>query len=118
MHRKRVDRDINVHLADEAAETIRAIRDGAVDAFVVEEEEGRRVYTLQGSDVPYSVLVECMHQCAGMLDADCDLRKSDRYSVTCGAMLIRHGNNSERSQEVVEVCPPLHLGAGIPATHQ
>src|ERR1700729_2324169 len=52
----------------EAEETLRAIRDGAVDAFVVQEPEGHRVYTLEGSDLPYSALVERMQQGAAMLD--------------------------------------------------
>ncbi|MGB7599564.1 MAG: ATP-binding protein [Candidatus Sulfotelmatobacter sp.] len=59
----------NVHLMEEAEQTLRAIRDGAVDAFVVQEREGHRVYTLEGSDLPYSTLVERMQQSAAMLDA-------------------------------------------------
>src|ERR1700680_5242753 len=57
------------HLSDEAEQTLRAIRDGAVDAFVVRDLEGHRVYTLEGSDLPYSTLVERMQQGAAMLDA-------------------------------------------------
>ena len=40
-----------------------------MDAFVVEEAEGHRVYTLEGADLPYSTLVERMQQGAAMLDA-------------------------------------------------
>jgi PAS domain S-box-containing protein len=54
---------------DEAEQTLRAIQYGTVDAFVVEEAEGHRVYTLEGSDLPYSTLVERMQQGAAMLDA-------------------------------------------------
>ncbi len=60
----------DLHLMDEAEQTLRAIRDGAVDAFVVREPEGHRVYTLEGSDLPYSTLVERMQQGAAMLDAN------------------------------------------------
>ena len=60
---------VDVRLLDEAEQTLRAIRDGAVDAFVVQELEGHRVYTLEGSDLPYSTLVERMQQGAAMLDA-------------------------------------------------
>jgi PAS domain S-box-containing protein len=56
-------------LMEEAEETLRAIQYGTVDAFVVEEPEGHRVYTLEGSDLPYSTLVERMQQGAAMLDA-------------------------------------------------
>jgi PAS domain S-box-containing protein len=59
----------NIRLMEEAEQTLRAIRDGAVDAFVVQELEGHRVYTLEGSDLPYSTLVERMQQGAAMLDA-------------------------------------------------
>jgi PAS domain S-box-containing protein len=56
-------------LMEEAEQTLRAIQYGTVDAFVVEEAEGHRVYTLEGSDLPYSTLVERMQQGAAMLDA-------------------------------------------------
>jgi PAS domain S-box-containing protein len=55
-------------LLQEAQETLQAIRYGAVDAFVIQEGEGHRVYTLEGSDLPYSMLVEKMQQGAAMLD--------------------------------------------------
>ena len=47
---------------EEAEETIRAIRSGAVDAFVVEVPNGARVYTLETADRPYRLLVEEMQQ--------------------------------------------------------
>jgi PAS domain-containing protein len=56
-------------LMEEAEQTLRAIQYGTVDAFVVEEPEGHRVYALEGSDLPYSTLVEQMQQGAAMLDA-------------------------------------------------
>jgi two-component system, NarL family, sensor kinase len=59
----------SIRLMEEAEQTLHAIRQGAVDAFVVEEPEGHRVYTLEGSDLPYSALVERMQQGAAMLDA-------------------------------------------------
>ena len=37
---------------EEAEETIRAIRSGAVDAFVIEVPHGAQVYTLQTADRP------------------------------------------------------------------
>jgi len=62
--------DPGLELMDEAEQTLDAIRRGAVDAFVVEDSEGQRVYTLEGADLPYSALVERMHQGAAMLSAD------------------------------------------------
>jgi len=53
----------NVQLGEEAEQTLRAVQHGAVDAFVVEEADGRPVYRLFGT------LVERMQQGAAMLDA-------------------------------------------------
>ncbi|HET7208036.1 MAG TPA: ATP-binding protein [Terriglobales bacterium] len=58
---------------DDAAQTVDAIREGAVDAFVIEEADGQRVYTLQGADLPYSVLVERMPQPAAMITAQAEI---------------------------------------------
>jgi PAS domain S-box-containing protein len=57
------------HLMEEAEQTLLAIQHGTVDAFVVQEPDGHRVYTLEGSDLPYSMLVERMQQGAAMLDS-------------------------------------------------
>ena len=47
---------------EDAEATLQAIRTGAVDAFVIDGPEGERVYTLEGADRPYRVLVECMQE--------------------------------------------------------
>jgi PAS domain S-box-containing protein len=57
-------------LLQESEETLRAIREGAVDAFVVKEGGGDRIYTLEGADRPYRLLVEQMQQGALTLYAD------------------------------------------------
>ena len=63
---------------DEAEETIRAIRSGAVDAFVVESAHEARVYTLQTADRPYRLLVEEMQQGALTLRNDGTLAYCNR----------------------------------------
>src|SRR5512145_1945724 len=55
---------------EEAEETIAAIRSGAVDAFLVQDDGADRVYTLEAADRPYRVLVESMQQGALVLGAD------------------------------------------------
>src|SRR3954453_108197 len=55
---------------DEAEETIRAIREDEVDAFVVSHGDADRVLTLESADHPYRVLVESMQQGALTLSAD------------------------------------------------
>ncbi len=55
---------------DEAEATLRAIRSGGVDALVVAGKEGPQVYTLEGADHAYRVLIESMNEGALMLSAD------------------------------------------------
>jgi PAS domain S-box-containing protein len=55
---------------EEAEETIRAIQAGAVDAFVVEQDGGQQIYTLESADRPYRLLVEQMQQGAATLHPD------------------------------------------------
>jgi PAS domain S-box-containing protein len=69
MKNEKADFGRSMELIEEAEQTLRAIQYGAVDAFVVEEPEGHRVYTLEGADLPYSTLVERMQEGAAMLDA-------------------------------------------------
>src|SRR5579872_4052166 len=55
---------------EELEEALRAIRQGHVDALVISEPEGDRVFTLQGADHPYRVMVETIHEGAATLAAD------------------------------------------------
>ncbi len=61
--------DLRLRL-EEAEDTIRAIRSGAVDAFVVDVPRGAQVYTLETADRPYRLLVEEMAQGALTLSED------------------------------------------------
>lgn len=54
---------------EEAEETLRAIRSGEVDALVVEGPDGEQIYTLEGADHSYRVLIEGMQQGAATLSA-------------------------------------------------
>ena len=45
-------RDLQRRL-DEAEETLRAIREGEVDALVIDHPEGEAIYTLTSADYPY-----------------------------------------------------------------
>ena len=55
---------------EEAEGTIAAIRGGAVDAFIIQEDGVDRVYSLQTADRPYRVLVENMPEGALVLGRD------------------------------------------------
>jgi PAS domain S-box-containing protein len=55
---------------EEAEETIEAIRSGKVDALVVSGPHGEQIYTLQGADHSYRVLLEDMNEGAATLLPD------------------------------------------------
>lgn len=54
----------------EAREAIEAIRTGQIDAFILEGESGKELYTLKTADHAYRIIVEKMGQGAVTLDAD------------------------------------------------
>src|SRR6202047_1397209 len=54
----------------ELEETFLAIQRGRVDAVVVNGSDGDQVFTLQGAEHPYRVLVETMNEGAATLDQD------------------------------------------------
>src|SRR5450432_785107 len=55
---------------DTANEVLSAIRVGDVDAVLVQGPRGAQLFTLQGADEPYRVLIEEMNQGAVTLSAD------------------------------------------------
>lgn len=65
-----------------AEETLEAIRNGEVDALVVKSKEGDKIYTLEGSDYLYRILVETMHE--GAVTAT-----SDRLIIYCNNQFAR-----------------------------
>lgn len=70
---KRTRSPLQARIADlqdrlrEAEETISAIRRGEVDAVVVAGEEGDQIFTLQGAERPYRMLIEQMSEGAAIL---------------------------------------------------
>jgi PAS domain S-box-containing protein len=55
---------------DEAEQVLRGIQSGEVDALILAGPEQERVYTLEGANQPYQVLVETMNEGALTLAAD------------------------------------------------
>jgi PAS domain S-box-containing protein len=55
---------------EEAEETLRAIRNGEVDALVVSGADGEQIFTLQGADHLYRLLIEDMREGALVLAED------------------------------------------------
>jgi PAS domain S-box-containing protein len=54
----------------EADQTIKAIRGGEVDAFVIQESGEEQIYTLKGADAAYRILVESLNEGALILASD------------------------------------------------
>ena len=52
----------------EAEDTLQAIREGAVDALIVETGEGDQVFTLKSADYPYRLIIDNMVQGAVIFD--------------------------------------------------
>ena len=70
----------------EAEETIYAIENGLVDAFVLGDSGESKVYTLEGADRPYRLFVEQVQQGVATLHDDgtivyCNLRVADLLKV-------------------------------------
>ncbi len=75
---------LRVRLAD-SEETLRAIRGGEVDSVVVAGKKGRQVFTLQGAEQAYRVLIESMDEGALMLTAD----RMILYANQCFARMVK-----------------------------
>ncbi|MBI3803205.1 MAG: PAS domain-containing sensor histidine kinase [Nitrospirae bacterium] len=63
----------------EAEETLRAIRQGEVDALIVNGKEGPRIFTLQGADHTYRILIEAMDEAAAVLSDDGTILYANRF---------------------------------------
>src|SRR6476646_3222096 len=55
---------------DEAEAVVDAIRSGIVDAVVVHSTPGETIYTLEGAERPYRLLVEAMQQGVAVLNRE------------------------------------------------
>ncbi len=72
----------------EAEEMLRAIRQGEVDAVVVDGATGHQVYTLQSAEEPYRRLVEEMQEGAAVLTGRGDILYANRrFSALVGEPL-------------------------------
>ena len=100
--RSKTDRELRVELErvharlNELEATQNAIRNGDVDAIVVEGPNGSKVFTLQSPDDPYRILAERMSEGAATMSAD-------------GTILFCN----RRLAEMVEIPPERLLGASI-----
>jgi PAS domain S-box-containing protein len=84
---------------EESEATLRAIRKGEVDAVVVDGPNGKMVYTLQGADYLYRMLVQDMHDAAIIVSEDGTILFCNQYfteivrtsqSTVIGSSLFTH----------------------------
>ena len=63
---------------EEAEETLRAVRAGEIDAFIVQGPRGEQVYSLRSAEQPYRTLVEEMQEGAAILTIGGDILYCNR----------------------------------------
>ena len=107
--------ELRARLAD-AEETLRAIHSGEVDALVVAGKQGAQVFTLQGAEHAYRVLIESMNEGALTLTAD----KMILYANQCFARMVKcpleqvMGSSFRRflsAEDQAKLRPPLKRAA-------
>lgn len=69
----------------EAEETLHAIRSGEVDSVMVAGKEGSQVFTLDGAESAYRILIESMNEGALILTVD----KTILYANQCFARMVK-----------------------------
>src|SRR5579859_370256 len=57
----------------EAEETLRAVRLGEIDAFIVQGPQGEQIYSLRSAEQPYRNLIEDMLEGAAILTVNGDI---------------------------------------------
>jgi PAS domain S-box-containing protein len=67
---------------EEAEDTLRAIRNGEVDALVVHGPHGEAIYTLSTADYPYRLMIDEMNQGAVSVSPDSIILYSNRNFAT------------------------------------
>ena len=82
-------RDLQERL-DEAEETLRALRSGEVDAVVASGPDGDRVYTLQGADEAYRVMVQNMGEGALAVSRDGLILFSNEQFASLAGIPLEH----------------------------
>ena len=76
---------------EEAEETLRAIREGEVDALVVDGPRGEVIYTLTSADYPYRLMIDEMNEGAVSVSPDSFILYSNR---NFGSILGLDGSNA------------------------
>jgi PAS domain S-box-containing protein len=95
---------------EEAEETLRAIAAGEVDALVVDGPDGEQIFTLQGADHPYRLMVENMREGALTINHEgIIVYCNDSFAALVGKPVERVVGSSMHDY-VVEVDHPTFAG--------
>jgi signal transduction histidine kinase/ActR/RegA family two-component response regulator len=89
---------------EEAEETLRAVRSGEIDAFIVQGPDGEQIYALRSAEQPYRNLVEDMLEGAAILTTDGDIAYCNRRFAELVAVPLEEavGGSMERFISTVE----------------
>jgi len=92
----------------EAEETLHAIRSGEIDALVVKGPEGEQVFTLQGAEHPYRLMVETMRDGAVTTSVDGTIMYcNESFAAMIGKPLERVVGSSMKSYIADDDIPSL-----------
>ena len=99
----------------EAEETIRAVRCGEIDAFIVQGPQGEQIYALRSAEQPYRNLVEDMLEGAAILTTDGDIAYCNRRFAELVAVPLEDAVGGSMERFVNKVDRPAYralLAAG------
>jgi PAS domain S-box-containing protein len=91
----------------DAEETLDAIRNGHVDALVVQGPAGDQVFTLRGADHRYRQLVETMNEGALLVDGDRTIVYSNARFAELLGVRLDHIIGTAMQQHVAAISQPL-----------
>jgi two-component system CheB/CheR fusion protein len=108
---------------EEARQTIQAIRQGRVDALVVTEDNEPRIFTLEGSDTAYRVMVEVMNEGAVTIDEDGLIMFSNALfsrmvGLPPGAVVGRHIEDFTNERDAAALAAFLKLASSRPSRRE
>ena len=98
---------------EEAEQALEAIRTGQAESLIVEGPSGPRVFSLQGADHSYRVLVEAMNEGAATLGEDGTILYGNaRFAKMLDAVkpeAVATFTDTAGHAGVVEACAPRHI---------
>lgn len=100
----------------EAEETLNAIQNGQVDAVVVNGSKGTQVFTLEGSDYAYRILIEDMNEGVALLTMDlsiyyCNSKLASMFDIPLENMIGKPITDFISLNQLKECKIPIESGS-------